>query len=142
MDLSFLKNPIILAVIAAALTYAYLYWDNMKKQEKNPKADIKPVEYTTPAIVGLISLFIGYSLFGFQGGVKKVDEVGEAIENSKPGAEEVVSNTANLMGGHRRLNTNFSDRMADSFDSNTYHLIGKNAIRLPNTDVFIDLAKF
>ena len=139
MDLSFLKNPIILAVIAAALTYAYLYWDNMKKQEKNPKADIKPVEYTTPAIVGLISLFIGYSLFGFPGGAK-VDEVGEVIENSKLAVED--SNAANLMGGHRHINTNFSDRMADSFDSNTYHLIGKNAIRLPNTDVFIDLAKF
>ena len=142
MDLSFLKNPIILAVIAAALTYGYLYWDNMKKQEKNPKADVKPIEYTTPAIVGLISLFIGYSLFGFSGGVK-VDEVGEVIVNSKLGAEELVgSNTANLMGGHKQFSTNFSDKMADSFDSNTYHLIGKNAIRLPNTDVFIDLAKF
>lgn len=137
--MSYLKNPIVLAIIAAALTYAYLYWDNMKKKEANPKADIKPVEYTTPAIVGLISLFIGYSLFGFPGGSKKADEVGEIIKQSNP---EIDTNAANLMGGHKQLNTNFSDKLADSFDSNTYHLIGKNAIRLPNTDVFIDLAKF
>ena len=140
--MSYLKNPIVLAILAAALTYAYLYWDNMKKKEENPKADIKPVEYTTPAIVGLISLFIGYSLFGFSNG-KKMDEVGEVIENSKPEMDITGTNgNANLMGGHKHLNTNFSDKLADSFDSNTYHLIGKNAIRLPNTDVFIDLAKF
>ena len=141
MDLSLLKNPIILAILAAALTYAYLYWDNMKKKEANPKADIKPVDYTTPAIVGLVSLFIGYSMFGFNNSKVKPDEVGEVLQNSnKP--SNLEESAANLMGGVSKLGTNFSDKLADSFDSNTYHLIGKNAIRLPNTDVFIDLAKF
>jgi len=138
MDLiSLFQNPIILAIIAGALTYAYLYWDNMKKKEKNPKADIPPVDYTTPAIVGIMALFIGYSLFGFS---KKssMDEVGQVIETANP---RLVEKPSDLVGGHK-MNTNFSDKFADSFDSNTYHLIGKNAIRLPNTDVFIDLAKF
>lgn len=34
MDLDFLKNPIILAIIAGVLTYAYMWWDNKQKKEK------------------------------------------------------------------------------------------------------------
>lgn len=38
MDLiNIFKNPIILAITAGALTYAYLYWDNMKKRRKIQK---------------------------------------------------------------------------------------------------------
>lgn len=94
------------------------------------------MDYTTPAIVGIMTLFIAYSLFGFP--KTSVDEVGQVIDTTKP---NLIEKPMTLTGGHK-MNTTFSDKMADSYDSNTYHLIGKNAIRLPNTDVFIDLAKF
>jgi len=143
MDLSFFKNPIILAIIAAALTYAYMHWENKKKKEENPKAEIEEVSYTTPAIVGILTLFITYSFFGFSGSsVSSGDAVGEVIEQSKV-CKLVGGGTANLLGGGNSGGTRVaSDGMTDTFNSNTYHLVGKNAIRLPQTDVFIDIAKF
>jgi hypothetical protein len=42
MDLGFLQNPIVLAILSAALAYLYLYFEHKKKQEKNPKAKIEP----------------------------------------------------------------------------------------------------
>ena len=103
MDLNFLKNPIILAIIAIALTYAYMYWENKKKREE-PDASVTAVlEQTKPTQQGGVNLLEGNPL------------------------------------AHK---SRISERMTDTFGSNTYHLVGKNAIRLPQTDVFIDIAKF
>ena len=117
VDLNFLKNPIILAILMAIVTYAYMYWENMKKKEKNPKADIEPVEYTTPAIVGLLTLVGAYVMFG--------------SSNSAPEKIEIECQPNEV-----------TDKIVESFDSNTFHLVGKNAIRLPQSDVFIDIARF
>ena len=132
MDFSFLKNPIVLAIIATALTYAYMYWDNKKKQEENPKANIEEVTYTTPIIVGLLTLFITQSYFTINTN-NTTDAVGKVIEETaKP----------QLTGGSINLLNQNVPKMTDTFNSETYHLVGKNTIRLPQTDVFIDLAKF
>ena len=139
MDLNFLKNPIILAIIAGVLTYAYLWWDNKQKKEKNPKAEVEEIDYIIPALVALLTLFITYNLFGFNtSGLPGVtnSNVEQVIEQSKPN----IGDNKLLEGGN--LQTRFSDKLADSFDSNTYHLLGKNTIKLPQTDVFIDIAKF
>jgi|688.fasta_scaffold317908_2 hypothetical protein len=137
MDLSFLKNPVILAILAAIMTYLYMYWDNKKKREANPKADIEPVSLVTPAIVGVLTLFITYGFFGSSNVVKNVDSVGEVIDqtNQSGGVKLLDSNP---LANKRKI----SERLTDTFDSNTYHLVGKNTIRLPQTDVFIDIAKF
>lgn len=139
MDLNFLKNPIILAIVAGVLTYAYLWWDNKQKKEKNPKAQVEEIDYIIPALVALLTLFITYNLFGFNAsGLPEItnSNVEQVIEQSKPN----IGNNKLLEGGN--LQTRFSDKLADSFDSNTYHLLGKNTIKLPQTDVFIDIAKF
>ena len=136
MDLSFLKNPIILAVIAASLTYAYMYWENKKKREKNPKAEIEEKSYVTPAIVGILTLFITYNFFNTSDDNPSVSAV---LEQSKPTQQGGV----NLLEGNPLAHkSKISERLDDTFGSNTYHLISKNAIRLPQTDVFIDIAKF
>ncbi len=136
MDLNFLKNPIILAIIAASLTYVYMYWENQKKKEKNPKAEIEPISYVTPGIVGLLTLFITYGFFCKSENDPSVTSVLEQSKGTQVGGVK-------LLNGNPLANkTKISEGLADSFDSNTYHLIGKNAIRLPQTDVFIDIAKF
>lgn len=142
MDLNFLKNPIILAIIAGVLTYAYMWWDNKQKKEKNPKAEIEEIDYIPPALVALLTLFITYNLFGFNNTPDITNtNVEQVIEQSKPtlqgGTKLIEGNVQNIP-----LQTRFSDKLADSFDSNTYHLLGKNTIKLPQTDVFIDIAKF
>jgi len=128
-----LKNPIIIAIIAGGLTYLYMWWQNKKRQENNPRAPNEEIDYTPPVLVGLFALFIAYNFFGFSENDSEVIEQTKNIE----GGDGIK-----LIEGKPSMHTRFSDKMADSFDSNTYHLIGKNMIKLPQTDVFIDIAKF
>lgn len=124
MNLSLLQNPIVLAILAAALSYLYLYLDRKSKQEENPKAEIEPISYTIPLVVGLGTLFVSYYFFG-----KSVPTPEMEVNQQLQGENE----------GNR-----FTDNGAgtDSFGSNTFRLVGKNSIKLPQTDVFIDLAHF
>lgn len=134
MDINILKNPVVLAVIAAVLTYLYLQWK--KKTDKKEEE----ISLMTPAVVGLMTLFVGYSIFGNDSPLLQtnneslpqslpkdgaLDDVGKLIENTNMPIQK------QLMGGSN-----------DIFDTNTYHLVGRNAIKLPQTDVFIDIAKF
>lgn len=130
MDFSFLKNPIFLAIVAGVLTYLYMYYDNMKKQEANPKAKIEPVGFSTPGIVALVTLVITYGVFGF-GVLSSAPNQSLNIESSQKGG----------IGGV--IKDRFTEgAVSDSFGSNTFRLVGKNTIKLPQTDVFIDLAHF
>jgi len=104
------KNPIVIGILVAALTYAYMYWDAQKKHKKNPKAKKKPVNFITPAAIGLIVWFITSTYF---------DSI------------KVESRDFKLVND-----------AGQTFDSASYHLVGRGNIRLPPTDVFIDLAKF
>ena len=115
MDLNFIKNPIFLAIIAGVLAYLYLYYENMQNKDKT-----KTVDYKYPLIIAAITFAISYGIFGFNSS-KAPELIPEIIESQKGG---------------------FTDNVTDSFGSNTYRLIGKNNIKLPQTDVFIDLAHF
>lgn len=133
MDLSFLQNPIILAIIAGALSYLYLYLEHKKKQEENPKATIEPINYTIPAVIAIVTLALAYGFFGFKG--SSATAQGEPVAASGvPGPELPKLNQGGFTEG--------TQGAADSFGSNTFHLVGKNTIKLPQTDVFIDLAHF
>lgn len=139
----------------ASITYAYMYWDNKQKQQKNPKAEIPQINLMTPAIVGGLTFIIAYSMFGFG---NRTDEVGHVLQQSgepnqigrsqsggfqSGGLQSGGFQTVKLIDNKSILGkSRMSDRLTESFDSNTYHLIGKNAIKLPSADVFIDIAKF
>jgi hypothetical protein len=75
----------------------------------------------TPIIVGLLAFVIAYNFFG-----KTVEVVQEIIPNAALECSNAINNK----------------KVTDMIDSATFHLVGKNAIRLPQTDVFIDLARF
>lgn len=117
-----LKNPLVLAIVATLLTYYYLYWSAQEEHKKYPKAKIEQVGIMTPIIVGLIVFVIAYNLFG-------------ETEVAMPQVNDVAQEQCNKFINNRM-------KLTDGLDSVTYHLVGKNAIRLPQTDVFIDLAKF
>lgn len=136
MDLSFLKNPIILTILAVALTYLYLYWDMKNKQKKNPKIIIDSPGFIIPLGVGVFTFLITYKLFGFPGSNTNI---------SMPESNVVpVGIKPKLLDGGSLIlgKNNISEKLTEGFDSNSYHLVGKGSIRLPQTDVFIDLAKF
>lgn len=125
-----LKNPLVLGLIAAAGTYSYLYWDNMQQKKKYPKADIEPISMITPIIVGLLVFVIAYNLL-------KTDPLGQIPISNLPQQPGYIPELEppKITGG---IKNNIEALSASS----TYHLVGKNAIRLPQADVFIDLAKF
>ena len=129
-----IRNPIFLALVAGAGTYYYLYQENEKLHKKNPKSPKEDVDYTIPAVVAIIVLFIAYSYFG-----NGSDDVDISSDNSNSIA----------MNSHLRLPAKLAGGSGviggvgtDTLGSQTYHLIGKNSIKLPHPDVFIDMAKF
>lgn len=118
-----LKNPLILGIIAAAATYGYLYYDNQQKQKQYPKMKIEEVGFITPLIVGLLVFVIAHNLFGN-------DESTQVVEQ--------IANTPQA-----QCNDLIANNIVKEIDSQVYHLVGKNSVRLPsNADVFIDLGKF
>jgi len=112
MEFNLLKNPIIIGIFAAVLTYGYLYWDSEQKYKKNPKIDKKKINIFTPGIVGIIVWFIMSSY------------TDNKLNNSQSAGNKNILNEV----------TNIS--------SNSYKYIGRNKIRLPPTDVFLDIARF
>ena len=130
-------NPIVLGVMATVITYAYLYWNNLEKQKKHPKLEVEPISMMTPLIVGLLVFVIAHNLFNNN----------PPLPSATPIPLQNVFSPHQLqeMGVKMQCNK-FIDgpkmKTIEAIDSATFHLIGKNAIRLPQTDVFIDLAKF
>ena len=162
MDLSIFKNPLFIAIVIGTMTYLYLYWDNEQTYIKNPKATKQTVGLLTPFVVTLISwflasYFLGNISFGSAKGVVGESQLvqnqpqitGQAQVTGQPqiatqaqvqqAITEPVQTGGNSLNRMKIDNSRFS--MASS-DNMSYHLIGRNNIRLPQTDVFIDVAKF
>ncbi len=128
MELTYLKNPIILGILAAVITYLYFYWTQEKKYKKDPKIKRRPISILTPGAVGLVVWFLASSYFD-----RNITITASNIENIE-GSElpKTVSPGAK----------NYKIVSDSSIGSRSYHLIGKNKVRLPPTDVFIDVARF
>lgn len=123
-----LKNPIVLGILAGGTTYLYFYWKNEELVEKNPNKTKKPVNWTTPLIVGVIVWFLAMCFLGQQ------TPVVSAVE-AQPVEPLVVEKT--LVGGAERFTATDG-----SVGTTSYHCIGRKNVKLPNTDVFIDLGRF
>lgn len=130
MDFGFLKNPIILGIFAAVLTYLYFLWDVEQKRKQNPESE-QPTKigFVTPGVVGIIVWFITSTYFDNQ------QTVQEAV---KPAIEALAVKPA-LEGGNKTFQLIDTD---GSLGNKSVHLLTKNKIKLPTTDVFIDIAKF
>ncbi len=134
MDLKYLKNPIILGILGAVVTYVYLWWEDEKRYKKYPKMTKKSVGLLTPIIVGAIVWFIASSYFGTSAPTVIIEEGGK-LEGVIKGVEKpplvgpTIYKLANSAG-------------PESVGSKSYHLVSKNRVRMPSADVFIDIAKF
>ncbi len=157
--MDFIKNPIFLAIVAGVGTYYYLYKQNedlyKKLVKKNPNAAKPDVDFTIPAVVAIIVLFLAYSFIGsdnssqynqvtMQLPVNNNTIVGGNTCNMPngvniPNPSGNVPNIFNGSGGGARVGTEIGTEV---LGSHTLHLIGKDSIKLPHPDVFIDLAKF
>ena len=114
MNLDILKNPIILAALAGVSVYLYMKWDADKKAKKDPSLPKKKVNCIPALAVAVIVWFLSSSYFE-----SETEECKKKIQNMQPERFRLTnSNSASI------------------------HLIGKRNIRVPPTDVFIDLAPF
>lgn len=126
-----LKNPLIIGLIIGILVYAYLYWQNKNKK----KSERGEINYKIPIIAGFMG-FVG-SYFYFKNS-EQVDIILPEAPVQAP-VNNPSSNVANIDNMNNDVMYNGSD---GSNLSNSYHFIGRKNIKLPNTDVFIDIAKF
>jgi hypothetical protein len=129
MDFNILKNPIILAISASALTYLYLYWENEKKYKEDQENKEK-INYAIPIATGIIVWFIANSVFS------------DRSSAQLPLQQPIQSNIGGNQPAYIPKIQNSVTGSSEMFKSNTYRLIGRNSIKLPQTDVFIDFAKF
>ena len=65
-----IKNPVIIGVFFATITYIYLYWSVNEKNEKNKKMskskkhhEKAEINLLIPLVVGLIAWFISFAYF-------------------------------------------------------------------------------
>lgn len=176
---AYLKNPIVLGVLAATLVYLYLYWEAERKYKNDktvPKPKREPVKILIPGIVGVVIWFISSYYFDTgndddgKSDTNANDESMNAKIQSSSTCSDILGSSESVSANKYRLKqegsgnfinaTNPIDLVkptsrigkmkkitrlidgSDSVNSNSYHLISKNKVRLPETDVFIDIAKF
>lgn len=125
--MEYLQNPLIVAGLAGALTYGYMYYENKKKYDKNPKVKPKPINYIIPIIVSVFAYFIASSFVTpvsvqheYQPTARQT-QILQQLSEAKPC---VLTQSDNSLG------------------SASYRLLNKHSITLPETDVFIGIAKF
>ena len=132
-DLEILKNPIVIGILAAALTYLYMWWEEKKRLEKNPKAKALPTNIITPLVVGVISWFIASNYFSGKQEPRTPLDVTQQAGQALPA----------IIGGNKPVIVNQGVIESEgSLGSASYHIIGKRDVKMPPLDVFIDLAKF
>jgi heme/copper-type cytochrome/quinol oxidase subunit 2 len=101
INLELFKNPVIIGLVAGALTYAYMYWENEQKYKKKPASRKKPVSFIPPAVVAVIVWFIASSYFDSSQNTGTTDQTvpdqiikAQSIQIQKiPNSNMVVQNT-------------------------------------------------
>jgi hypothetical protein len=170
MDFSYLNNPIILGIVAATVVYIYLYYNAKNETDKKKKKKSR-VNILTPGIVGLVVWFVTSTIFDKKDSgevaanpvesIKNISNASNkspAIYNKSPAiynkSPAIYSRSVgtqkvkNMLSAHSphiekpNLVNKPVYKLIDSPGSESYHLVGKNKVRLPPTDVFIDVAKF
>lgn len=132
-DYEILKNPIVIGLLAAVLTYLYIWWEEKKRLEKNPKAKPVPTNIITPLVVGVIGWFVASNYFSVKVENTVVPDVTHGAQKALP----------NIIGGTKPVIVNQGVIESEgSLGSASYHIIGKRDVKMPPMDVFIDLAKF
>ena len=140
--MEYLKNPIIISIIVMILVFLYLYWDRERKYNQNPQEEKGSINYFILFIAGALTWFI-LSFFMNDSPSSNIDmKINEPIIKIMP-----ITKT-NLLPNTNKFNLNgnneifLPNNMSIDGNNKIYHLIGKNNIKFPQPDVFIDIAKF
>jgi uncharacterized protein with PQ loop repeat len=155
MSFTYLKNPIVLGLIAGIITYGYLYYqaDKKYKEEKGTK---EQVNILIPCLIAIIVWFMASNYFDNDNNHHNSNNnvsisASEVNVNATPNSAVSFGKKPMLVNGLKGGNQHLSNinnhsspisEISNAVFNKTFHLIGKNKVRLPPTDVFIDVAKF
>jgi amino acid transporter len=162
MELNTIKNPLLIAGFFAVVTYLLIWWDEKKRQDKNPKIKKKkPINFITPIVVGCITWFVASNYLNNSHPVDMIDirtDVQKVLPNiiggdpmntlksqmSQINQMPKVHQVSQMIAPNLNQNIQHAQQFSkmDSLGSASYHIINKNKVRLPPLDVFIDLAPF
>lgn len=122
---SLITNPIVLGLVAAVVTFSYLYWKEKQRQKEDENAKPKNVNIMIPGVVGALTWFV----------------VGSFVAQPMVGGNVEVEKKSMLPLNSviNKFDENVKLEATDSFGSDSYRLVQKGNIELPNKDVFLDL---
>lgn len=126
-----LKNPLIIGVVVGAVVYLYLRWESKRKHKEDPQAEKRPVNLMIPGAVGAISWFVASAYLNRDNTRKNSAKVSLN--------EEAVIGAS--LGGTRDLMSSLPVPVS-SPDISSFELLKKRKVRLPATDVFLDIGDF
>lgn len=86
-----IKNPIVSAILAGAITYAYLTWNLEEKNDKNKKKgkkEKKEINLLIPLVVAIIAWFLAYAYFEYNVDQPQNPQIGGGLTFG----DQIVSN--------------------------------------------------
>lgn len=130
--MEYLKNPLLLGIIGGIIAYGYMYWEEDRKHKKNPNIERKPVNYIIPATIAVIIWFIASSYFESSSlNIANLVKNETAVKPTIKGGVNLIQKPVNIELSSPILNPGVK-----------YRIAGREPIKLPDTDVFIDIARF
>lgn len=140
MNIDLFKNPIVLSIIAATLTYLYFWWVEKKRREVEPDIKDQPISIIIPLAIGVIVWFGSATYFD----VYDTDSVtnSESLKNNSSSGSNANASTSIGVSLKNKPTITKQAITKSPMAGGSYHFVGKNKIRLPPTDVFLDIAKF
>jgi|SRR3972149_2434788 len=141
MQLEYLKNPILLGIFGAVITYLYMYWRNEQeaKEDKKKKGNINIV---TPGVMGVLVWFIASSYLDYNPSQSGSGTLEHFPNSFGKGTITNIGKLKDSFNNEPQIKLSEAENTLGSIGSKSYRLIGKNKVVLPQTDVFIDIAKF
>jgi hypothetical protein len=131
------KSPIALGLISGVLTYSYYYYKNEKKSDDDPTKKNK-IDLIIPCIVAVVIWFVSSTYFDYAQDIYS-DDLND-FDELEPDIPMNVSRKAIFCD-----NTGRCEEIEFSSNQSYQQLYGgKNMsnLKIPKTDVFIDLATF
>lgn len=148
--INFFKHPIVLAIIVTILAFLYMYRENDKEHKKNPNVPMKSTGYGIPLCAGIITFIIATFYlkrsYPFSSTPTDVTTVAPVVQSTPiaqpaPVTQPVPVVQPTLIAQPVSVIQPPLGVKQIGGSNKILHFIGKNNIRLPQTDVFIDIAK-
>lgn len=112
-----LKNSIVLGLLAFAIVYGYLYWEEKEKSKKRDRK-MKKINILIPGAVASLVWFLSSYYFDKDTNIDSIDAIASDYKTVEPQQQ---------LGGNKIDNYKYSK---------------KGRIELPNEDLFLDIATF